>query len=104
MDVEYQIEDFIFQWDKKKNAINKQKHGVAFEDAAFVFLDENALDFPDVLHSIDEERRIVIGKVENVLYVVYTEREEALRIISARKATPSERRRYYGRTGNFYSA
>ena len=104
LDVEYQIESFKFQWDRKKNAINKQKHGVAFEDAAFVFLDDNAIDISDDLHSIDEDRRIVIGKVEDVLYVVYTERYEALQIISARKATPKERRWYYGRTGNFYSA
>ena len=103
MDAQLQIEEFTFQWDKKKNAINKQKHGVAFEDAAFAFLDENAIDIPDDLHSIDEDRRILIGKVREVLFVVYTERSDAIRLISARKATPRERSWYYG-TGDFYFA
>lgn len=105
MDVNYEIESFKFQWDKKKNAINKQKHGVIFEDAAFAFLDENAIDIPDDLHSVDEDKRIIIGKVREVLFVVYTERSDALRIISARKASPKERRWYYGRRiGNLHFA
>lgn len=104
MDVDFQVDDLIFQWDKKKNAINKQKHGVSFEDAARVFLDENALDMSDDLHSADEDRRIVIGKVEEVLFVVYVERGEKYRIISARKATPRERSWYYGGAGNIYFA
>lgn len=103
LDTDFQIDDLKFEWDKKKNAINKQKHGVAFEDAAFAFLDENALDFPDDLHSGEEDRRILIGKVREVLFVVYTERGDVTRIISARKATPKERRWYYG-TGNLYFA
>ena len=104
LDVDYQIESFKFQWDKKKNAINKQKHGVAFEDAAFAFLDENAIDIPDHSHSADEDRRIAIGKVKEILFVVYVERGEKNRIISARRASPKERRLYYGRAGNIYFA
>ena len=104
MNTDFQVDDLKFEWDKKKNAINKQKHGVAFEDAARVFLDENALDIPDDSHSTDEDRRIIIGKVREVLFVVYTERRDTTRIISARKATPKERGLYYGGIGNFYFA
>lgn len=104
MDTDFQIDDLKFEWDKKKNAINKQKHGVAFEDAVRVFLDENALDIPDDSHSADEDRRIIIGKVKEVLFVVYTERTDITRIISARKATPKERRLYYGGIRDLYFA
>lgn len=98
MDIDFQLDDLVFQWDKKKNAINKQRHGVTFEDAARVFLDDNAFDFSDDLHSSEEDRRIIIGKVKDVLFVVYTERGEKYRIISARKASPKERSLYYGRS------
>ena len=81
---------------QKKAAINKQKHGISFEDAALFFSDENALIRYDEEHSQDEDRWQVIGMVEDVLFVVYTERVETLRIIMARKADADERREYYG--------
>lgn len=89
------IDGQLVEWDKKKAAINKQKHGVSFEDAAFVFSDVNAVIRYDDKHSQDEDRWQIIGMVEDVLFVVYVERGEAVRLISARKATPKERGEYY---------
>ena len=78
----------------------RQKHKISFEDAARVFLDDNRIDEFDELHSDYEERRKVIGMVENVLFVVYTERGEKLRLISARNATKKEKEDYYGQFYN----
>jgi len=94
-DVTKEIDGLLVEWDSKKAAINKQKHGVSFEDAALVFADENLIVFRDDKHSQDEERWQAIGMVEDILFVVYTERVETLRIIMAREASPKERREYY---------
>ena len=84
------------EWDDRKNEINKRKHGISFETAALVFADRERIEYYDKLHSDEEDRFIVLGMVEEVLYVVYTERGDASRLISARLATPTERRVYYG--------
>ncbi len=87
-----------FEWDAEKEKINIQKHGIDFDTAARVFSDENRLELYDEAHSCDERRYITVGMVEDVAYivvVVYTERREAIRVISARKATAQERRAYY---------
>ena len=98
-DIENTIGGQRVVWDKKKAALNRQKHGVEFEDAALVFADENRIERYDDEHSQDEDRWQVIGEVGEVLFVVYTERGEAFRLITARMATPAERRIYYaGRT------
>ena len=90
------ISETIVEWDDNKNRINIRKHGISFETAALVFADEDRIEYYDQLHSIDEDRYIVLGCVQGILYVVYTMREDAARIISARLATPMERRLYYG--------
>ena len=79
-----------------KAMLNKMKHGVSFETAARVFDDEYKIIRPDKKHSQTEERFQVIGMVDDVLFVIYTERGEFTRIISARHATPKERSEYYG--------
>ena len=84
------------EWDDRKNEINRRKHGISFETAAYVFLDEYRLEDVDEAHSTDELRYITIGRVHSVIFVVYTQRREASRLISARMATPLERRAYYG--------
>ena len=86
----------LVEWDDNKAATNVKKHGVSFRRAAEVFLDENRLDIADELHSYFEERRKTIGMVDGILVVIYTERAEATRLISARKATKKERMMYYG--------
>lgn len=83
-----------FEWDEHKNNINKKKHGISFETAAAVFGDDNRLEIPDELHSIDEERYKVIGYIGKYLVVIYTERGKRIRLISARLATSRERRMY----------
>lgn len=86
----------LFEWDDAKAARNIRIYGVDFEEAKTVFEDPYAITIPDDLHSSDEGRSIVLGLslLARVLLVVYTERRERIRIISARKATPSERSQY----------
>ena len=93
---EIEIEDIVVEWDDNKNKINYKKHGIYFEDAAWIFLDENRYDDYDELHSDYEDRIKTVGRVGKILAVVYTERGEKYRIISARYATKKEIDDYYG--------
>lgn len=80
---------------EEKNRINMEKHGIDFNTAIHVFDDEDRIEIYDVEHSIDEDRYNTIGLVHDILFVVYTERKDKLRIISARLTTAAERRFYY---------
>lgn len=73
-----------------------EKHGISFEMATKVFYDENRIELYDAAHSEEEDRYITIGMVNKVLFVVYTEKNENIRLISARTATARERRLYDG--------
>ena len=88
----------VFEWDEQKNAINKIKHGISFEEARSVFQDPRALIIPDPDHSNDEERFVILGLSEklNVLVVChcYRNEEQTIRLISVRKATKTERKYY----------
>lgn len=88
----------LFEWDRQKAESNLRDHGVRFEEAQTVFTDSLAITLADPDHSEDEERFIDIGLSSNqrVLVVSYTERGLYIRLISARRATPGERRRYEG--------
>lgn len=85
----------IFEWDDTKNESNKKKHGISFETASKIFNDPNRLEVYDFEHSLSENRYITIGMVKEILFVVYTERKDNIRIISARLATKQERSVYY---------
>ena len=89
-----------FEWDTKKAKINHKKHGVSFEEAQSVFYDELAIQFFDEENSGSEDRFIMLGISNelNVLTVCHCERQdgEIIRIISARKATKTERKFYEG--------
>ena len=90
-----------FEWDENKNRINKAKHGISFEYVCEIWLDPNHIIFEDRTSTL-EDRWNAIGLVEGqfVLLAVHTYRgddEDIVRIISARKATPHERRRYQER-------
>ena len=95
--VERIINNQLFAQYDEKAELNWQKHKIKFDDAAQVFEDEERIDYLDEEHSDYEDRYITIGKVDKVLFVVYTDREDITRIISARKADKTERREYYGR-------
>ncbi len=84
------------EWDSRKAAANLSKHGVDFADAATVVYDDQAITIPE--ERSGEERFVTIGMdaLGRILVVVYTWRDERLRLISARKATPRERRQYEG--------
>lgn len=84
-----------FEWDEDKNTINKEKHKISFETAAYVFDDPYYIEMFDFEHSDDEDRYIAIGKVGDILFVVFTERKDTIRLISARLATNAERSLYY---------
>ena len=90
------VSGIVVEWDDNKNSVNVKKHGISFETAALVFADEERIEYYDKLHSLDEDRYVVIGCVQGILYVVYTMRRETARIISARMATATERKIYYG--------
>ncbi len=93
---EVEVGEYLVEWDDEKNKINKKKHGISFETAARIFLDDNRIEYYDELHSDFEDRFRVIGIVDEVLFVVYTEREDRYRLISARQADKSEEGEYYG--------
>ena len=82
-----------FEWHIDKANSNLLKHGVSFDEAKSVFYDIKAKMFADQLHSIDEDRFVLIGYSKNnrLIFVSYTERKDLIRIISARKATKNER-------------
>jgi hypothetical protein len=87
----------VFEWDARKAAVNRTKHGVSFEEAGTVFGDPEALDGPDLRHSEKESRFLRLGRAATgrVLIVAYTVRRrrdgQSIRIISARRASRKER-------------
>ena len=87
-----------FEWDDDKEQKNITKHGLDFRTAILVFGDANRIEMYDEAHSDMEDRYITIGAINGVvtvLYAVYTERRDSIRIISARCATRREKEVYY---------
>lgn len=95
------MDELRFEWDERKSRSNKKKHGVTFEEARSVFLDENARLIDDPDHSEDEDRFVLMGisEVLRVLVVCHCYRQdgEVIRIISARRADSEERSSYEAR-------
>ena len=87
---------YTFEWDPEKADANLQKHAVSFDEASTVFGDPLSLLMPDPDHSADEERYLVLGMStrEKLLVVAFAERPPNTRLISARRATRAERKRY----------
>ena len=85
-----------FEWNEDKNAQNRQKHGISFEEAQEIFY---GIVFTNIDDRFDYEevREISIGAIQGIVIVtvIHTERSGIIRIISARKATPKERKKYY---------
>jgi len=88
--------DISFEWDRRKAAANRKKHGVSFEEALTVFGDSLAHIFDDPDHSGTEAREIIVGHSarQRLLVVCFVERGKGVRIFSARKATRKERNDY----------
>ena len=117
MDVRFALNEMLFEYDDKKNQANIKKHGISFEIAARVFLDYDRIEMFDDENSNEEERFDTIGnigastgdykngnigKFDDIVFVVYTERNRngdntITRIISARRATSFEKGVYYGK-------
>jgi uncharacterized DUF497 family protein len=86
-----------YEWDEQKRKMNIIKHGLDFYVAVFVFDDPNKIEMIDNRKDYGEERKIVLGKVnDDIIIVVYTMRGENIRVISVRPAKQKERRIYYG--------
>jgi uncharacterized DUF497 family protein len=93
------MEEIVFSWDEKKNRENRRKHGISFEEASSAFADENArLKKHDPDHSQGESRFILLGFSAKLRLIVvshsYRQDGQQIRIVSARKATPNERKQY----------
>jgi uncharacterized DUF497 family protein len=86
----------LFEWDEDKAGYNLRKHKVTFDEAQTVFLDELSITVPDAEHSQIELRFRIVGMsiMRRLLVVSFTERGERLRLISARKRTRSESKKY----------
>jgi uncharacterized DUF497 family protein len=83
-----------FQYDPTKSQINKEKHGMDFDDAQVLWLDEDRVEFP--ARSDTEERHALLAKKDEKIWVAfYTRRDAAIRIISVRRARENEERTYY---------
>lgn len=95
------MDELYFEWDGRKNRANQKKHGVSFEEASTVFHDENAVQFFDPDHSEQEDRFILLGLSFRLRILVvchcFRESETVVRLISARKANPSEEQEYWRR-------
>ena len=93
--------DIRFEWNESKNKANQRKHGVSFEEAETVFLDENALLIADPEHSESEDRFLLLGLSAAIRLLLvchcYRESDEVIRLIAARKADRSERDEYMKR-------
>ena len=93
------MDDLQFQWDRNKNKINYQKHGIHFQEASTVFYDENAIDYYDPDHSENECRFLMLGMSRNLRVLVvsfcYREDDTIIRIISSRKADKKEIHNYF---------
>jgi uncharacterized protein len=90
-----------FDWDPRKAAANLRKHGVSFEEARTVFLDEDALLRPDEDHSDEENRFVLLGLSGRLRTLVvchcYRQDDEVIRVISGRRANALERQQYEDR-------
>lgn len=121
--VSFTLGGIVFEYDELKNQTNIRKHGLSFKSAARVFFDYDRIEFYDDAHSeaeprydtigdlsagnaVHPEENVLIGKIQEVLFVVYTERfrtdengnkTDVTRLISARLATNFERGLYYGK-------
>ena len=86
----------VFEWSGTKAEANRRKHGVTFEEALTVFRDPLSRTIPDPDHSESEQRFVTLGLStrHRLIAVVHTDREDRVRLISARRATRNEQRNY----------
>jgi len=88
--------ELVFEWDSEKEQECFREHGIHFDAAALAFYDHFRMERHDDDSSNDEDRWQTMSFVDDVLFVVYAERGDVIRIISARIAEPFERRIYHG--------
>jgi len=97
------VKSLRFEWDARKASANVRKHGVSFDEAKTVFLDEEALVMPHEEHSDEEDRFVILGFSTRLRMLVvchcYRQSDEVIRIISAKRASRMERAEYERRRG-----
>ncbi len=95
------MHELKFEWDERKNRMNRRKHGVSFEEAQTTFFDEDAIEFYDPDHSEREERFLLLGRSFKLRILIvchcYRKAEDVIRIISTRRATRREQLLYIRR-------
>ena len=95
--------EICFEWNESKNATNKKKHGISFEEAKTVFYDSCARLIPDPEHSAEEDRFVILGMSSFLRILVvchcYRQNDDVIRIISARKANAEEEKQYLKQRG-----
>jgi len=95
-----EIDGKKFDWDRTKNLMNINKHGISFKEAATIFQDKNSIELDDLEHSQDEDRFLIIGESRRFRLIVvchcYRENDTIIRIISAREANKEEAKLYGG--------
>ncbi|MEW5806583.1 MAG: BrnT family toxin [Acidobacteriota bacterium] len=95
------MKEISFEWNDKKNVLNRKKHGISFEEAQTVFADEQALLIHDPDHLHEEDRFILLGLSSKLRILIvshcYRKKDEKIRIISARKAKLLEQKGYWDR-------
>jgi len=93
---QYLVQDDTFEWDDAKAARNERRHGVTFEMARDAFMDAFAVEWVDDRQAVGEIRMAMLAMSgQRLTFVAYTMRGDRIRIISARRAEPQERRRYH---------
>ena len=99
--VQLGVDELRFEWDPAKDRRNRQKHGIAFAEAQTAFADDDAILLADAVHSTDEERFYLLGLSARLRLLVvihcYRADDGVIRLISARKATSSQRAQYAAR-------
>lgn len=92
------MKEIVFRWNPEKEMLNRKKHGVSFKEAETVFYDPNAIIISDSDHSAEEDRFVILGHSSLLHLLVvchcYRQKDEVIRIISARKASKKESEQY----------
>jgi hypothetical protein len=92
------MKEIVFEWNPEKEILNQKKHGISFKEAETVFYDPNALMISDPEHSAEEDRFVILGHSFRLRLLIvchcYRQKDEVIRIISARKASKKETEQY----------
>jgi len=88
-------DELKFEWDEAKRLVNLVKHGVDFVEVGAAFIDPDRIIYPVSRDGLTEERCVILGSIRSrIIHIVFTMRDDTIRLISARPAHVKERRLY----------